>query len=133
MRRHSQRDVVFEVCRGRLVRHVRFTDGRGYTQQCTADVLEQVACLIEADGQDGITTNELWDAFPDLPCTQISVALDFLKDRGCVEARGRRSYAASATLYEDAMTEFHYLAFVASGGRSLAAMRPRTRNGGVTK
>ncbi len=114
--RRSQRDVVFEVCRGRLVRQVRLTDGRGYTQHCTSDVLGQVACLVEGRGEDGITTNELWDALPDLPCTQISIALAFLKDRGCVEARGRRSYAASGTLYEDAMTEFHYLAHVASGG-----------------
>jgi hypothetical protein len=114
--RRSQRDVVFEVCRGRLARHVRFIDGRGYTQHCTSDVLGQVACLVEERGQDGITTNELWEALPDLPCTQVSIALAFLKDRGCAEARGRRSYAASTTLYEDAMTEFHYLAHVASGG-----------------
>lgn len=114
--RRSQRDVVFEVCRGRLVRHVRLANGRGYTQHCTLEVLEQVACLVEARGGDGVTTNELWASLPDLPCTQISIALAFLKDRGCAEARGRRSYAASATLYEDAMTEFHYLARVASGG-----------------
>jgi hypothetical protein len=114
--RRSQRDVVFEVCRGRLVRHVRLADGRGYTQHCTPEVLEQVACVVEARGGDGVTTNELWTSLPDLPCTQISIALAFLKDRGCAEARGRRSYAASATLYEDAMTEFHYLAHVASVG-----------------
>ena len=114
--RRSQRHVVFEVCRNRLVRHVRLTDGRGYTHHCTLDVLRHVAWCIKQCGPDGVTTNELWDALPDLPCTQISVALDFLKDRGCVEARGRRSYAASSTLYEDALTEFHFLAQVACGG-----------------
>src|SRR5262245_56438925 len=113
--RRSQREIAFEVRRGRLVRQVRLKDGRTYTQHCTSDVLEAVAQFVEARGADGVTTNELWAALPDLPCTQVSIALAFLKDRGCVETGGRRSYAASATLYEDALTEFHYLADVARG------------------
>jgi hypothetical protein len=114
--RHRQQEIVFAVRHGRLVRHVRLRDGRGYTQQCTREVLEQVAWFVEARGEAGVTTPELWAALPELPCTQISIALAFLKDRGCVETSGRRSYAASATVYEDALTEFHYLAHVARGG-----------------
>jgi hypothetical protein len=114
--RRTQQEIVFAVRYGRLVRHVRLRDGRGYTQHCTREVLEQVAWLVEARGERGVTTPELWDVLPEWPCTQISVALAFLKDRGCVETSGRRSYAASATVYEDALTEFHYLAHVARGG-----------------
>jgi len=68
----------------------------------------------EARREEGVTTNELWSTLPDLPCTQISIALAFLKGRGCVETSGRRSYAASTTLCEDALTEFHYLAHQAA-------------------
>jgi hypothetical protein len=114
--RRTQRAVEFAVRHGRLVRHVRLRNGRGYTQQCTRQVLEKVAWLVEARGEAGVTTPELWNALPELPCTQIAVALAFLKDRGCVETSGRRSYAASATVSEDALTEFHYLAHVARGG-----------------
>ncbi len=114
--RRAQRDVVFEVRRGRLVRHVALTNGRGYAQHCTLEVLDQVAWVVEERGENGVTTNELWESLPDLPCTQISVALAFLKDRGCVAVEGRRSYAASTTLYEDALAASHYLAYAASGG-----------------
>src|SRR5262249_56821812 len=119
--RRSQREIMFEVQRGRLVREVRLKDGRTYAQHCTLDVFEAVAQFVEARGADGVTTNELWTALPDLPCTQISIALAFLKDRGCVETSGRRSYAASATLYEDALMEFHYLVQVTARGPSLAS------------
>jgi hypothetical protein len=91
-------------------------DGRSYSHRCTLDVLEQVAHLVESRRDTGVTTNELWEALPDLACTQVSVALEFLKDRGCVSVEGRRSYAASATLTEDVLTEFHYLAHLAGGG-----------------
>jgi hypothetical protein len=114
--RRTQRDVEFAVRHGRLVRLVRLRDGRSYTQQCTRAVLEQVAWLVEARGEAGVTTPEVWAALPELPCTQLSIALAFLKDRGCVETSGRRSYAVSATVYEDALTEFHYLAHVAREG-----------------
>ncbi len=108
--RRRQRQFSFAVSHGRLVRQVRLQDGRGYTQHCTLDVLTQVAGLLEQCRQTGITTNELWEALPELPCTQISIALAFLKDRGGVETTARRNYPASTTLVEDVLTEFHYLA-----------------------
>ncbi len=72
--RRAQREIVFEVRRGRLVRQVWLKDGRTYTQHCTLDVLEAVAQFVESRGEDGVTTNELWAALPDLACTQISIA-----------------------------------------------------------
>jgi hypothetical protein len=114
--RRTHQDIVFAVRHGRLVRHVRLRDGRGYTQQCTPEVLEQVAWLVKVCGEVGVTTPDSWTVLPELPCTQISIALAFLKDRGCVETSGRRSYAASVTVYEDALTEFHHLAYVACEG-----------------
>jgi hypothetical protein len=112
----SRGEATFEVQRGRLVRHVRLRDGRCYTQHCTLHVLILVAWLVEERGADGVTTNELWEALPDPPRTQISVALSFLKERGCVRTEGRRNYAASAAVYEDALAEFHYLSHLAQGG-----------------
>jgi hypothetical protein len=108
--RRSQREIVFEVRRGRLVRHVRLRDGRSYSHFCSREVLEQVAAVIEEHGDAGTTTNELWEALPNAPCTQATVALAFLKDRGLVEVEVRRSFAASRTLVEDAMIEFYLLA-----------------------
>src|SRR5260370_25510125 len=113
--RRSQGDALFDVHRGRLVRWVHLKDGRTYRQHCTLDVFKEVALLIETRSEAGVTTTELWDTLPNLPCTQVSIALAFLKDRGCVETCGRRSNAASATFYEDAMTEFHALAHAAGG------------------
>lgn len=108
--RNLKRHVRFEVERGKLVRHVTRPDGRGYTQRATRAVLEEVCRILEARTQDGATTTELWDALPDLPATQISVALGFLKERGCVVTRCRRNYPASNFLFEDAMVEYHALA-----------------------
>ena len=107
--RNLQRQVQFEIERGRLVRHVSRADGRGHVQRTTLAVLQEVCSLIEARPKDGATTDELWNALADLPRTQISVALDFLKERGCVVTRCRRNYAASNFLFEDAMIEYHAL------------------------
>ena len=115
--RRDKRLIAFEVRRGRLERHVQLNDGRSYTHHCSLDVLQHVAHLVEASRGDGVTTNGLWEALPELPYTQVSVALAFLKEYGCVATEGRRSYAASTFVCEDAMIEFHYLAHIAAGGR----------------
>ena len=107
--RTSPRQVRFAVERTKLVRYVQRTDGRGHVQRATLATLREVAWFIEGHATAGVTTNELWDALPDVPTTQIAVALDFLKDRGCIETRGRRNYPASDCLFEDAMIEFHAL------------------------
>jgi hypothetical protein len=107
--RPNQRHVEFTAQRGVLVRRVTRAGGREYIQRATRDVLEVVCHAIEACGDDGATTNGLWVLLPQLPCTQISVALDFLKERGCIVVRCRRNYPASDFLVEDALVEFYAL------------------------
>ena len=107
--RHVQREVRFEVERGKLVRYVSRADGRGHVQRTTLTVLKEICWFIESRAKDGATTAELWDALPTFPTTQISVALDFVKQRGCVITDGRRNYPASDILFEDAMIEYHAL------------------------
>jgi hypothetical protein len=108
--RHRQRDVIFAVVDGLLERTVRFpAEGRGYTHRCRREVFETVAYRIEEHADEGITLDPLAKG-EDLPLTQVSVALDFMKERGCVVTRRRRTFPASDALFEDAMTEFMYLA-----------------------
>ena len=106
--RDDQRDVRFEVLDGRLVRTVMLPGGRCYVHRCTREVFEAVAHAVEERGADGVTLDPLAAAL-DAPATQVNVALEFLKQRGCVVTRGRRNYPASNVLFEDAMTEFCYL------------------------
>ena len=107
--RRVPREVRFEVRRGRLVRHVRRADGRAYTHRCTLDGLKEVAWYVQEHAEAGVTTNELWTALADIPATQATVALEFLKDRGLLTTELRRNYAASNCLFEEAMVEYHAL------------------------
>ena len=112
--RHRQRNVIFDVAHDHLVRTVHFPDGRSYTHRCTRQVFENVAYTIEECGDQGVTLDSLVKVL-DAPFTQVNVALEFMKERGCVvtpSGGGRRSYPASTCLYEDAMCEFMYLAEV---------------------
>ncbi len=104
------RTTRFAVELGRLVRTVVNGDGRRYVHRCDKAALEEVAHVIADCADVGITSGGLWKALPDVPATQISVALDFLKDRGIVDVVCRRCVPASDTVYEDAMIEFHVLA-----------------------
>jgi len=104
-----RRQIWWEIERGSLVRHVERADGRAYTHRCGLAALQEVCWFVDEHARDGVTTGELWDALPDLPATQVSVALEFLKERGIMETRGRRNYPASNCLFEDAMTEFYAL------------------------
>jgi len=107
--RHRERNVIFDVVDGVLERRVIFPDGRTYTHRCTRAVYEEVAYAIEERAGDGVTLDPLAKAL-DLPFTQVNVAIEFMKERGCVVTRGRRNYPASNFLYEDAMIEFTFLA-----------------------
>lgn len=110
--RHRQRNVIFDVVDDHLVRTVAFPDGRSYTHRCTRQVFEDVAHTIEehvTSGEQGVTLESLVRAM-DAPHTQVSVALDFMLERGCLVTRLRRHYPASTFLYEDAMCEFMFLA-----------------------
>ena len=104
-KRRQQRDVQFAVMDDRLVQTVTPTRGKPYVHRCTRLVFEDVCHAIEARPTEGATMETLAEAI-DAPYTQVSVALEFLKERGCVETRLRRSYPASDVLFEDAMIEF---------------------------
>jgi hypothetical protein len=112
--RPRNREVTFDVVDDHLEMQVTFPDAsdRNYLHRCTRDTFREVAFTIEehaAPGSGGMTLEDLVAAM-DAPYTQVNVALAFMKERGCVEVRRRRSYPASAQLYEDAMIEFMFLA-----------------------
>jgi len=109
-----QRTVDFEVVDDHLDMKVSFVDApdRNYVHRCTRDVFQEVVFTIEenaAPGSRGVTLEDLVAAL-DAPYTQVNVALVFMKERGCVEVRRRRTFPASDWLYEDAMIEFLALA-----------------------
>jgi hypothetical protein len=110
-RKPEDRDVEFRVQDDHLEMTVTFRGegDRGYTHRCTREVYREVAFGVEARAAGGTTLKELAEAI-DEPFTQISVALAFMKERGCVEVRHRRTYPASGVLYEDAMIEYLALA-----------------------
>ena len=92
---------------GSLRRTVRLSDGGVYVHHCQRDNYEAVAHAY-ADGH-GHTLMELARGL-DLPFTQVNVAMEFLKERGCiVTGHKRRSHAASNFVFEDALIEYHAL------------------------
>ena len=107
--RHRDRNIIFDVVDNVLTRQVVFPDGNSYTHRCTLETFKDVAHAIEERAEEGVTCDGLAEAL-DLPHTQVNVALEFMKERGCVEVRRRRTYPASNFLFEDAMIEFTFLA-----------------------
>ena len=109
--RPRNRIVTFDVVDDHLEMKVAFPDApdRGYLHRCTRDIFREVAFTIEEHAAGGTTLEELAQAM-DAPFTQVNVALAFMKERGCVEVRRRRTYPASDAVYEDAMVEFTCLA-----------------------
>ena len=107
--RHREREIDYRVVDGILERTVTFPDGRSYVHRCTRKVYEEVAHGIEERAASGVTLDPLAREL-NLPFTQGSVALEFMKERGCVVTRLRRNYPSSNAMFEDAMIEFLYLA-----------------------
>jgi hypothetical protein len=105
----TRRVDEFSVEDGCLVRSVVPRRGRPYVHRCPLPAFEQVAYAVEEAGDDGFTLETLVEV-EDLPFTQVAVALAFLKERGIVETRFRRNYAASVAAHLDAMTEYWALA-----------------------
>jgi hypothetical protein len=104
----ERQSFAFEL--GQLVRTVTTRGGRTYCHRCSLASYQAVAhCIAESAGQ-GVTTNMLWEAAPEIPCTQASVAVAFMKERGCLAVRMRRMFPASNFFYEDALIEWHALA-----------------------
>ena len=108
-RRTVDHRQTFSIEDGWLVRMVVQPDGSSYQHRCSLAHYQAVAHFIDGQAYEGVTTNELWDGLPDVPCTQAAIALAFLKERGCVIIRHRRCYPASNVLSEDALLEFHAL------------------------
>lgn len=108
-RRSAEHRQTFAVEDGYLVRTAVRRDGSTYQHRCGLEAYQAVLHFLDERAEAGVTTNELWDGLPDVPCTQAAIALAFLKERGCVEVRRRRCYPASDILFEDAMVEFHAL------------------------
>ena len=104
-----ERDETFTVLDGQLVRTVAPARGKPYEHRCPLASFEQVAHAIDEAGGDGFTLETLV-AHEGLPFTQVAVALAFMKERGAVETRFRRNYAANDCVHLDAMTEYHALA-----------------------
>jgi hypothetical protein len=83
---------------------------RAYVHRCDEDTFVEVAHALD-DASGGVTLPELVEAL-DIPFTQASVALEFLKERGVavhVAGGGRRWFASSLAAYEDAMVEWTVL------------------------
>ncbi len=104
-----ERNETFEVIDDHLVRKVVPQRGEPYEHRCPKASFEQVAHAAEELGEPGFTLESLVQR-EDLPFTQVAVALAFLKERGIVETRYRRNYAATQCAHLDAMTEFYALA-----------------------
>ena len=100
---------TFAVELGHLVRTVTTHGGGTYSHRCSLKSFKAVAHFIEEHATEGVTTTMLWDGLPDVPCTPVSVAVAFLKDRGCIDVRHRRMFPTSGCFVEDALIEFHAL------------------------
>ena len=109
--RRGERQGGFRMVHGVLVRTVTRPDGRSYQHTCTFESFADVARFIEAHRAEGVTTTDLLPAMDDTPCTQATVALEFLKDRGCVDVERRRCFPTSECFFENALCEWHALAF----------------------
>jgi len=104
-----ERNETFEVIDNHLVRKVVPRRGEPYEHRCRRKAFEQVAHAIDELGDETFTLESLVER-EDLPFTQVAVALAFFKERGIVETRYRRNYAATGAVHLDAMTEYFALA-----------------------
>ncbi|MGB7549651.1 MAG: hypothetical protein WBM14_18095 [Terracidiphilus sp.] len=109
----KNRKVRFMHKDGCLVRIVtaHAGGGRTYPYRCTKDIFETVAWAMAETPREGPGATPMQIARREnLPFTQVTVALEFLKERGIVEVRQRRCYPATSSAYLDAMVEWHALA-----------------------
>ena len=109
--RRADRKYEFRIVDGVLYRTVQLPNERSYRHTCTLENFAGVARYIDEHAADGVTTTLLWDALDEVPCTQATVALEFLKDRGCVDVERRRCFPTSNCFFEDALCEWHALAY----------------------
>src|SRR5262245_17472366 len=79
--RRAERKYEFRIVDGVLYRTVELLEGRSYRHTCTLESFADVARYVDEHAAEGVTTTRLWDALEVVPCTQATVALEFLKDR----------------------------------------------------
>jgi hypothetical protein len=104
----DERDETFAVEDGALVRRVVPRKGQPYEHRCPQDAYEAAAHAI-AELPAGFVLEDVRRA-AEITWTEAAVAVAFLKERGCVvPVHGRKHAAAAATVFEDAMTEYHAL------------------------
>ena len=105
-------NIVFSVEYGYLVMHATArSTGTPYRHACPLASYEAVVQALAEAGPGGITRVGLHEA-TGLPWTRIQVALLFLYERSIVERAGPRErlyVPTTATVYEDAMVEYHAL------------------------
>ena len=108
------RSETFKVEDDHLIRKVVPRRGSRYEHRCPPKAFEQIVHAAEELGEQGFTLESLIDyearAGRYVPHTQVAVTLAFIKERGIVETRYRRNYAATPSVHLDAMTEFCALA-----------------------
>lgn len=105
----NEREETFTVQEDVLTRSVTPAPGRGdpYQHTCDLEVYEAVAHAIDELNGASFTYEEVRQRI-NAPFTQVSVAIAFLKERGCiVPAQRRRSVAATDHVHLDAMIEWH--------------------------
>lgn len=100
---------TFEVEDDHLIRKVVPRHDTPYKHRCLRKSFEQVAHAVDEAGDESFTLESLVQR-EKMPFTRVAVALAFLKERGIVETRYRRNYAATQCAHLDAMTEFYALA-----------------------
>jgi len=110
------RDETFEVADGHLIRKVvpvkrrESQKAQPYEHRCPVAALDRIVQVIDELGDEGFTLEAI-HATEDLPWTQVAVAIAFLKERGIIDTRYRRNYAATTTgVHLDVMTEYFALA-----------------------
>ena len=106
-------DETFAVRDGHLLHRVTPRRGQPYEHRCPLAAFEQIAHAAEELGESGFTIASLLAyeraAGRDVAFTNVAVTLAFLRERGILEVRRRRNYAATDGVHVDAMTEYHAL------------------------
>ena len=109
-----ERNETFVVEDDHLIRKVVPRRGEPYEHRCPKASFEQVAHAAEELGEQGFTLESLLqyerNANRDVTFTNVAVALAFLRERGILEVRYRRNYAATQCAHLNAMTEYFALA-----------------------
>ena len=114
---------TFEVINDHLIRKVAPRRGTPYEHRCPSEAFAQISYAAEELGQRGFTLQSLVEyernAGRYVTFTNVAVTWAFLRERGILDVRYRRNYAATNSVHLDGMIEFHALAFDTAGRAKL--------------